>query len=199
MRNLRKTLVIVGLSAALASPAAAVSALPLPIPIPPFGSAGAGSAGAGSSGSADQMPPGSAEEPQQPMAVQDAGTMRAQVLGLVNAERGQHGCAPLQEDSRLAAAAQAHADDMAARGYFSHSSPEGLAAADRVAAAGYAPAQIVAENLAGGQQTAQDVVATWMGSVEHRANIVNCQLVDTGVGVGFGAQGPQWVQDFGTL
>ncbi|MFE1591842.1 CAP domain-containing protein [Nocardia sp. NPDC058705] len=128
---------------------------------------------------------------------QDVGTVRAQVFELVNAERGLQGCGALWEDPRLAAAAQGHADDMAARGYFGYSSPEGLTTADRVAAVGYVPSQVVAENLAGGQQTAQDVVAGWMGDAVHRANMVNCQLVDTGIGVGFGAQGPQWVQVFG--
>ncbi|MFC6012888.1 CAP domain-containing protein [Nocardia lasii] len=206
MQRLRKTLVVAAFSAALVAPAATAAALPLPlIPLLP-GSAGAGSSGAGSAGagagSADQIPPGSAEQPQQQPQPQvaptpDVGTERAQALAAVNAARGQQGCAPLLEDSRLAAAAQAHADDMAARGYFGHSSPEGAGTADRVAAAGYVPAQ-VAENLAAGQSAGADVVASWLGSEGHRATIVNCQLVDTGIGVGFGAQGPQWVQVFAT-
>ncbi|MFD3704515.1 CAP domain-containing protein [Nocardia sp. NPDC058658] len=194
MKRLRKTLGIGVVAAALVVPAAGASAFPLPIL--PFGSAGAGAAGAGSSGSADQVPPGSAEQAPEPQVAQEVGTVRAQVLELVNAERGRQGCGALREDARLGAAAQEHADDMAARGYFGHSSPEGLAAADRVAAAGYSPARLVAENLVSGPRTAQDVMAAWMGSDAHRANIVNCALVDTGIGVGGGAQ---WVQVFGAL
>lgn len=59
------------------------------------------------------------------------------IAALVNAERAKAGCSPLRVDGRVQAAAQAHADDMAARNYYEHVSPEGRHADDRMKAAGY--------------------------------------------------------------
>lgn len=50
----------------------------------------------------------------------------------------------------------------------------------RVEAEGYRWSAL-AENIAAGQQTAADVVATWMASEGHSANIVNCALRETGL------------------
>lgn len=59
------------------------------------------------------------------------------IAALVNAERAKAGCSPLRVDGRVQAAAQAHADDMAARNYYEHVSPEGRHADDRMDTAGY--------------------------------------------------------------
>ncbi len=59
------------------------------------------------------------------------------VVTLVNGERSKAGCGAVHTDTRLAAAAQGHSDDMAARGYFDHVTPEGRTLADRADAAGY--------------------------------------------------------------
>jgi uncharacterized protein YkwD len=116
-----------------------------------------------------------------------------QVVALVNAERAEAGCGPLTTDARLTAAAQRHSDDMSARGYFSHTSQDGRTFADRIAAAGHpAPA---AENIAAGQASAAAVMAAWMGSPGHRANILDCG--HRGIGVGYAAKGRYWTQDFG--
>ena len=51
----------------------------------------------------------------------------------------------------------------------------------RVVATGYGYSQL-AENLAAGPTTAEGVVASWMNSPGHRANILNCGLRELGVG-----------------
>ncbi|MCO1577852.1 CAP domain-containing protein [Crossiella sp. SN42] len=115
------------------------------------------------------------------------------VVQLVNQERAKAGCRSLRVDERLVTAAQRHATDMANRGYFSHTAPEGTSFVDRARSAGYpAPG---GENIAKGQRTAEKVMESWMGSSGHRANILNCSFV--AIGVGHEARGPHWVQVFG--
>lgn len=123
--------------------------------------------------------------------------MLDEVVRLTNAERRSHGLVALTAEPRLAAAAQAHNDDMVARAYFAHESPEGGSVADRVRAAGYVYG-VVAENIAAGQRTPQEVVAGWMDSPGHRANLLNRDVRQIGVGftVG-GSYGTMWTQVFG--
>jgi len=122
-------------------------------------------------------------------------TQAAAVLTLVNQERARAGCAPLTADPRLDALATAFSDDMAARGYFSHTDPDGRTPWDRAKAAsiGY----LGGENIARGQRTPEEVMAAWMNSPGHRANILNCHYTKLGVGVHEGTGGPWWTQDFG--
>ncbi len=125
-------------------------------------------------------------------------TSASEVLRLTNLERAKVGCGALRWNARLASAAQAHSTDMRDNGYFSHTSPDGRTAFDRIKAAGYSYHQ-AAENIAAGQPTAAAVVKAWMGSAGHRANIVNCGLKDLGVGYAKGGSyGSYWTQDFGT-
>ncbi|MFC5995252.1 CAP domain-containing protein [Pseudonocardia hispaniensis] len=117
----------------------------------------------------------------------------AQVVALTNQERARHGCTPLRVDLRIAAVAQQHSSEMAETGHFAHTSPDGTRFDQRIRAQGYpAPG---AENIARGQPDAKTVVAAWMASPGHRANILNCSLV--AVGVGHDPRGNYWTQDFG--
>ncbi|MES4891182.1 sigma-70 family RNA polymerase sigma factor [Streptomyces sp. NPDC096012] len=125
-----------------------------------------------------------------------AGTV-AQVVALVNKERAAAGCGPVTEDPQLEKAAQAHSDDMAARGFFEHTNPDGADPGQRITAAGYRWSTY-GENIAKGQQTPQAVMDSWMNSPGHRANILNCSFKNIGVGVHDGGGGPWWTQDFGT-
>jgi len=113
------------------------------------------------------------------------------VLELTNAERAQAGCGPLASDERLTAAAQLHSEDMDANGYMDHTSLDGRSPWDRAKAQGYQNPG--AENVAKGYRTAADVVHAWMSSPGHRANILNCDLRELGVGHANGA----WTQLFG--
>ncbi|MFF1909335.1 CAP domain-containing protein [Kitasatospora sp. NPDC058218] len=118
-----------------------------------------------------------------------------QVVDLVNAQRAQHGCGPLTADPRLAAAAQGHSEDMAARNYFDHASPEGRHADYRIEATGYRWSSW-GENIARGQKDPAAVMDAWMNSPGHRANILNCSFKEIGVGVKTGSGGPWWTQVF---
>jgi uncharacterized protein YkwD len=119
--------------------------------------------------------------------------LAAEVTRLVNADRARAGCAPLEWDGRAAAAAQAHSEDMAMRGYFDHTSPEGHTAVDRLRAGG-GTFRALAENIAVGQRSAQEVVSGWLDSPGHRHNIENCRYTRTGVGY----RDLRWTQVFYT-
>lgn len=121
-----------------------------------------------------------------------------QVTALVNQERARAGCEPLRTDERLRAAARAHSQDMATNDYFEHTSQDGRSFVDRIAATGYPRQQAGGENIAKGYRTATDVMAGWMNSPGHRANILNCGFRAIGVGIARTAGGPiYWTQDFG--
>ncbi|NUR27176.1 MAG: CAP domain-containing protein [Catenulispora sp.] len=124
-----------------------------------------------------------------------ASAFEAQVVALTNAQRTAHGCPALRTDHRLQLAAVEHSVDMQARGYFAHDTPDGVSPWTRVKAQGYPDPS--AENIAMGQSTPQAVVAAWMASPGHRADILNCASRAVGVGVRFGPGGPWWTQDFG--
>lgn len=121
--------------------------------------------------------------------------MENEVVRLVNAERRKKGCAALRVDLRLVQSARVHSAEMATTNHFEHSSPNGGTPWDRMGAAGYKDGG--AENIARGYQTAEEAVQGWMASPGHRNNILNCQLVATGVGVNLGTGGPWWTEDFG--
>ena len=124
--------------------------------------------------------------------------LEAEVVALVNTERARAGCRRLVVDGKLAAAARGHSTDMAARAYFSHTTPDGVDFGARITNAGYSW-KSAAENIAKGRPSAGEVMASWLGSPGHRANIVNCGFRNIGVGVSADATGTLlWTQDFGT-
>ncbi|WP_435058674.1 CAP domain-containing protein [Streptomyces sp. bgisy060] len=119
----------------------------------------------------------------------------AEVLRLVNVERAKAGCTPVRADARLAALAGAFSADMATRNFFDHTDPDGDTPWARAEQAGITG--MGGENIARGQVDAAAVMASWMNSDGHRANIMNCDFTTLGVGVAFGDGGPWWTQDFG--
>ncbi|MEF2276870.1 CAP domain-containing protein [Deinococcus sp. YIM 134068] len=107
---------------------------------------------------------------------------------------------PVTWNGFLAAAARAHADDMATRGYFEHLSPEGEDMQARAEAAGYTNWRELGENLATGHAGA-DVMAAWLASESHCRTIMNPKFRELGVGYVNrpGSVGvTYWVQVFGT-
>jgi uncharacterized protein YkwD len=122
--------------------------------------------------------------------------LEAEVVKIVNDERAKANCAALTADDRLTAAARGHSADMAARNYFSHTTPEGVEFATRITDAGYRWSR-AGENIAKGQRTPAEVMSSWMNSAGHRANILNCGFKNIGVGVAADARGALvWTQDF---
>ncbi|MEU4094608.1 CAP domain-containing protein [Streptomyces sp. NPDC026673] len=121
----------------------------------------------------------------------------AEIVRLVNIERASAGCRPVTLEDRLTEAAQDYTDVMARAGVLSHTGPDGSTMAGRVDAAGYQWSRL-GENIAVGQRTAAAVMDAWMNSEGHRANILNCDFEQIGVGVNTSSNGPWWTQDFGT-
>ena len=111
-----------------------------------------------------------------------------QVLALVNAARSQprscgkeqYGAAPpLEWNAQLAGAAVAHSRDMAKRNYFAHRGRDGTLVADRAVRAGYDWARI-GENIAAGQGSAGQAVASWLASPTHCANLMQPDYTQMG-------------------
>jgi uncharacterized protein YkwD len=100
------------------------------------------------------------------------------ILDELNAIRLLHGLAPLRMDSALTAAAGAHSREMGVRGYFQHTSADGVAFWRRIerwyGSSGYAH-WAVGENLlwASPAVDPNQAVRLWMRSPEHRANILD--------------------------
>ncbi|MGW2047813.1 CAP domain-containing protein [Streptomyces sp. NPDC001858] len=134
-------------------------------------------------------------KPESPVTVSAEAQAAAQVLKLVNQERARVGCSAVSANSALSQLAEKFSDDMAARGFFDHTDPDGASPWDRAAEAGIA--DLGGENIARGQADAAAVMEAWMNSPGHKANILNCDFKTLGVGVHFGSGGPWWTQDFG--
>jgi secreted trypsin-like serine protease len=108
-----------------------------------------------------------------------------QVVVLVNVERAEEGCNPVTMHPQLNQAALAHSEDMALNDFFSHTGSDGSSVTDRMEAAGYVNWLTAGENIAAGQTTPEEVMTSWMNSPGHRANILNCDFEDIGVGYYF--------------
>lgn len=126
-----------------------------------------------------------------------------QVFTLTNKFRREHGLAALKLNSKLSTAAQTHSQNMALQDFFSHTGADGSTISNRIAAAGYRWSA-VAENIAAGYTTPTAVVQGWINSPGHRANLLNGNLKEIGVGYYFLANdtGTQnwnhyWTQNFG--
>lgn len=107
--------------------------------------------------------------------------------------------APLAPNPLLQRAAAAHALDMAQHNHFEHEGSDGSSPADRVTRTGYRW-RSVAENIASGQTTPEQVIQEWLGSPEHCANLMNARFTDTGVAFAVemkGESGIYWAQKFG--
>ncbi|WP_456600310.1 CAP domain-containing protein [Blastococcus sp. SYSU DS0616] len=178
-------------------PAAAVpEPAPEPAPAPGHGAAPP-SAPAGPSASTSRAPAPTAAAAAPPPGAASAPAARGaegEVVALVNAQRSQAGCGPVAADAGLAAVARAHSAGMRDRGFFDHVDPDGLDPFDRADRAGVSAR---AENIARGQADPAAVMASWLNSPGHRANILNCGLTRLGVGVATGSGGPWWTQLFG--
>ena len=114
-----------------------------------------------------------------------AAIIQSEIISLTNAERAQNKVAALKESPLLDRSAQAKADDMAERGYFAHKDPQGREPWVWIQEAGY-DYQYAGENLAVRFVDSQDVVAGWMASPTHRANIIKPSYTDIGVGIAQG-------------
>ncbi|MFF7021918.1 CAP domain-containing protein [Streptomyces klenkii] len=141
---------------------------------------------------------GHAQPAERESAAEQAGmypAMAGQLLALVNQERAKAGLRPLRASAQLTRLAQSFSDDMARRGFFSHTDPDGRTPWDRAAKSGIR--NLGGENIARGHPDARAVMDAWMHSAGHRANILNGEYRTLGIGLNTSGSGPWWTQDFG--
>lgn len=126
------------------------------------------------------------------------------VVQLTNAFRQQNGLQPLTNNAKLASSAQTHSQNMALQDFFAHNGIDGSTPFTRIRATGY-NYSTAAENIAAGQSTPEAVVQGWINSPGHRANMLNAQLREIGVGYYHLANDTgnvnyrhYWTQNFGT-
>jgi hypothetical protein len=107
------------------------------------------------------------------------------VTALTNDARSADNLAILTDDPTLDTAAQAKANDMSAKGYFSHVSPDGTLPWHWFDSAGY-DYEYAGENLAVNFDDSKQLVDAWMASPAHRANILGSHFTSIGVGIASG-------------
>lgn len=118
--------------------------------------------------------------------------VREAVLCLINKERAKEGIGALKNNGTLLAVGNAYSQLMVAQDHYDHTGPDGSSPEDRVLAQNYvAPAgnYHVGENLGvaeGALGAPRSIVAAWMASPLHRANIMNATFQESGVGVTMG-------------
>lgn len=104
------------------------------------------------------------------------------VLNSINAQRAGAGLKPLSNNAKLAQAAQLKAQDMLAKQYWSHNSPDGKQPWNFMKQAGYRY-EVAGENLARNFSHTDGMVTAWLNSSTHRANILSDKYSETGIAV----------------
>lgn len=126
--------------------------------------------------------------------------MSRRVVQLTNEARARYHLAPLHVQTSLTNSSSWMAQDMARHDYLHHTDFSGREIDPRLPELGYGDYSQIGENIAGGQLTAEEVVADWMRSPGHRANLLNPDFREIGVShtVGLATWYKHyWVQDFG--
>lgn len=108
------------------------------------------------------------------------------ILQAVNHERGIRNLPLLNTNFKLGSAAQSKSEDMMARHYFAHIDPDGNYIWKKIVAVGYTPYLQLGENLAIEFYNTDSLVAAWMNSPTHRANVLNEGFADQGMGMALG-------------
>lgn len=198
-------------------------ALRAPGPIPPLlplttlllvvslAACGAGGSGDGTAAPATVAPVGTAPpaNPATPPSSPSADNGPAGALDQLNAARAvaRHcgttrmpAVAPLRWNTALEQAAIGHSKWMQANDTFSHDGAGGSSVGTRATAAGYAW-RSVGENIAAGQADVASVIATWLASPGHCANIMHADFVDVALALEPGTSSNTyrswWTLDFG--
>lgn len=131
--------------------------------------------------------------PTAPAGTDSVSAYERQVAELVNEIRTSYGLAPLQINEQLCGVARMKSQDMRDKGYFSHTSPTYGSPFDMMKRFGVTY-RAAGENIAMGYPTPEAVVDGWMNSEGHRANILNANFKE--IGVGYVSSGHYWTQMF---
>lgn len=131
---------------------------------------------------------------------EDVAGVQAALRAASDRARVARGLSKLTPDARLDDAATRYARDMMARGFFAHRDPDGATATERVRATGFAIRHSVAENLAKGVFTPEEVIERWLASDGHRRNLLRPGRWSLGVGIASRLHSDEveviWVQVF---
>ena len=130
----------------------------------------------------------------------DLASLELAMVKAINEERQKRGLPPYRVDQQLTLVARAHAQDMVAREYFGHITPEGKTLRDRLGERGLEP-YWAGENWLRAVRPADEVVQyaiEWfMADPPHRDNILHTHYDHVGVGVTEGPSGwTTFVLDF---
>jgi uncharacterized protein YkwD len=143
--------------------------------------------------------------PESPEPTSSGNSFINRVLELTNAQRLQAGLQPLKLNSKLNNSAQAHSEDMALHDFFDHKGSNGSSMGDRAKASGYQFSRL-GENIAAGYATPEEVVQGLLNSPGHRANLLNPNYREIGIGYYYLANDTgnvnehfYWTQDFGVI
>jgi uncharacterized protein YkwD len=140
------------------------------------------SADGGGGTTPDPSPNPQPTPPDQNPAAYSSEEFEQRVIELVNQERANAGLQPVSFEPRLAQAAETHSQNMAFQDFFSHTGADGSEFSDRMEAAGFEPRGLRAENITVSHTTPEAAVEFWMNSPRHRANILNSEFTQLGVG-----------------
>ena len=123
----------------------------------------------------------------------------ADLVARINHERVARGMVPYALNAELTKAAQAHANDIARTGNYSHTGADGSTVFDRVGRTGfgaYSWGRRLGENWAW-YHDAASAMSMWMNSAPHRANILHALYREIGVGIAPSRGNTIFVVDFG--
>lgn len=117
--------------------------------------------------------------------VSSAAITQESVFTLTNQSRKENGAKSLRYNQVLERAAQDKANDMLAKQYFAHNTPDGKTPWDFIKKQGYQYLS-AGENLAVHFFDDHTLQEAWMNSPGHRANILNTSFEEMGVGISRG-------------
>ena len=122
-------------------------------------------------------------------------------LDLINDYRRKNGAGNLSLQNQLGAAADHHSQDMANKNYFSHQLSNGDSAEKNIERFGYTNWSFIGENIAAGQETANEVMAAWKSSPDHDRGMRDKNFTDIGIGRAYNKgskYGWYWTTTFGS-
>lgn len=128
-----------------------------------------------------------------PLMDESITSFEQQVIDLTNEKMASRGLKPLNANWELSRVARYKSQDMANNKYFSHTSPTYGSPFNMIKNFGI-KYRSAGENIAYGQRTPAQVVNSWWNSAGHRANMLNANYTD--IGVGYVANGNYWTQMF---
>jgi len=131
-----------------------------------------------------------AVSPPTPPNASSYGATESRIFDLINAQRRHQGLPALVYNPQLDRMAKIQAENMAHFQKMAHTLPDAQlpTLGDRARYVGY-PFGRLAENVALGYPNAETVVEGWMNSSGHRRNILNREVLETGIGIARSAAG----------